>query len=105
METSDNQGGQITPSGTTAVSTQTAAPSGGAGATSSQPAQPHLQHVQNIGEALANLASFVPGFAGYKAVEDRRIADKHGGSVELLDARSGHGLRVRVSLPLALRPA
>ena len=33
-----------------------------------------------------------------------RIADKHGGSAELLDARSGHGLRVRVSLP-ALRPA
>ena len=31
----------------------------------------------------------------------RRIADKHGGSAELLDSRSGHGLRVRVSLPLA----
>jgi two-component system OmpR family sensor kinase len=31
----------------------------------------------------------------------RRIADKHGGSAELLDGRSGHGLRVRVSLPLA----
>ena len=30
----------------------------------------------------------------------RRIADKHGGSVELLDALSGHGLRVRVSLPM-----
>jgi two-component system OmpR family sensor kinase len=29
----------------------------------------------------------------------QRIADKHGGSVELLDAASGHGLRVRVSLP------
>jgi len=31
----------------------------------------------------------------------RRIADKHGGSAEFVDARSGHGLRVRVSLPLA----
>jgi hypothetical protein len=25
---------------------------------------------------LSNLASYIPGFAGYKAVEDRRIADK-----------------------------
>jgi two-component system OmpR family sensor kinase len=31
----------------------------------------------------------------------KRIADKHGGSVELLDGASGRGLRVRVSLPLA----
>jgi two-component system OmpR family sensor kinase len=30
----------------------------------------------------------------------KRIADKHGGAVELLDTRSGRGLRVRVSLPL-----
>jgi len=30
----------------------------------------------------------------------KRIADKHGGSVELLDALPGPGLRVRVSLPL-----
>ena len=30
-----------------------------------------------------------------------RIANKHGGSAELLDARSGQGVRVRVSLPLA----
>jgi two-component system OmpR family sensor kinase len=31
----------------------------------------------------------------------KRIADKHGGHVELADARPGRGLRVRVSLPLA----
>jgi two-component system OmpR family sensor kinase len=39
----------------------------------------------------------------------KRIADKHGGHVELLDAVPGPGLRVRVFLPLAaaaaLRPA
>jgi len=34
------------------------------------------QHMPNVGEALANLASFVPGFAGYKSAEDRRISDK-----------------------------
>ena len=33
-------------------------------------------HMPNLGEALANLASFVPGFAGYKSAEDRRISDK-----------------------------
>ncbi|HXW50724.1 MAG TPA: hypothetical protein VEJ41_01935, partial [Candidatus Acidoferrales bacterium] len=35
-----------------------------------------LKHAGSIGEALSNLASYIPGFAGYKAVEDRRIADK-----------------------------
>lgn len=29
-----------------------------------------------VGEALSNLAHLIPGFAGYKAVEDRRMADK-----------------------------
>jgi len=33
-------------------------------------------HMPNVGEALANLANFVPGFAGYKSAEDRRISDK-----------------------------
>jgi hypothetical protein len=37
---------------------------------------PGLIHAKSMGEWLANLASFVPGFAGYKAVEDRRLADK-----------------------------
>jgi hypothetical protein len=38
-------------------------------------AQP-LQHARSVGEALANLAGFIPGFSGYKTTEDRRIADK-----------------------------
>jgi hypothetical protein len=29
-----------------------------------------------LNEALASIASFLPGFAGYKSTEDRRIADK-----------------------------
>lgn len=33
-------------------------------------------HLPTINEALSNIASFVPGFAGYKTAEDRRIADK-----------------------------
>lgn len=33
-------------------------------------------HLPPVGAALANLAHLIPGFAGYKGVEDRRIADK-----------------------------
>ena len=33
-------------------------------------------HLPTLNQALANIASFVPGFAGYKSSEDRRIADK-----------------------------
>ena len=33
-------------------------------------------HLPSLNEALSTLASFVPGFAGYKSTEDRRIADK-----------------------------
>jgi len=33
-------------------------------------------HLPSVGEALSNLAHLIPGFAGYKAVEERRIADK-----------------------------
>jgi len=40
------------------------------------PAHPSISHAGSVGEALSNLASWIPGFAGYKAVEDRRIADK-----------------------------
>ena len=42
------------------------------------PAAPHpsVTHAGSVGEALSNLMSYIPGFAGYKAVEDRRIADK-----------------------------
>jgi hypothetical protein len=33
-------------------------------------------HLPSLSQALANISSFVPGFAGYKSAEDRRIADK-----------------------------
>jgi hypothetical protein len=33
-------------------------------------------NMPNVGEALANLATLVPGFAGYKSSEERRISDK-----------------------------
>lgn len=33
-------------------------------------------HLPTLNQALANIASFIPGFAGYKSTEDRRIADK-----------------------------
>jgi hypothetical protein len=35
-----------------------------------------IGHPATVGEALNNLAMHIPGFAGYKATEDRRIADK-----------------------------
>jgi hypothetical protein len=35
-----------------------------------------IGHPANVGEALSNLAMHIPGFAGYKEAEDRRIADK-----------------------------
>ena len=48
-----------------------------AAAPATQPAAPHVgAHLPPVGEALSNLAHLIPGFAGYKAVEDRRIADK-----------------------------
>ena len=40
------------------------------------PPHPSISHAGGVGEALSNLATWIPGFAGYKAVEDRRIADK-----------------------------
>lgn len=60
-----------------------AVPAGAAPATQPPP-QPNLEqrvenfntHLPSLGEALSNLAHLIPGFAGYKAVEDRRIADK-----------------------------
>jgi len=33
-------------------------------------------HLPTLNQALSSIASFVPGFAGYKTSEDRRIADK-----------------------------
>ena len=37
---------------------------------------PHATTPQSIGQFLSDLASVIPGFAGYKAVEDRRNSDK-----------------------------
>ena len=34
------------------------------------------EHPKTIGDALNNLAHQIPGFAGYKSTEDRRIGDK-----------------------------
>lgn len=57
---------------------QTGAPSSGASTIQQDLQKLHdfSTHMPNVGEALANLASFVPGFAGYKSAEDRRISDK-----------------------------
>ena len=41
-----------------------------------QPPVPPAVHAKTVGEALANLARLVPGFAGYKEAEDRRLSDK-----------------------------
>ena len=59
-----------------------AAPSGNAPAPTPAPVtatpatHPSVLHAGSVGEALSNLASYIPGFAGYKGVENRRIADK-----------------------------
>jgi len=44
--------------------------------TATPPGHPNPLHAQSVGEALTDIASLIPGFAGYKGVEDRRIADK-----------------------------
>ncbi|HEV2909117.1 MAG TPA: hypothetical protein VGX02_07555 [Candidatus Eremiobacteraceae bacterium] len=56
------------------VPTPSAAPVSSAPSSPGSPAAG--AHLPPVGEALANLAHLIPGFAGYKAVEDRRIADK-----------------------------
>ena len=84
MDTSDNQSSQLPATGAPAAVPQ---PATSAASSSSQASGPHtttatpaghpdFMHAQSVGEALAELASLVPGFAGYKAAEDRRIADK-----------------------------
>ena len=40
------------------------------------PVESLIGHPATIGEALNNVAMHIPGFAGYKSSEDRRIADK-----------------------------
>jgi hypothetical protein len=71
METS-NQGGGPAPTGPVAN-----APTPGATPQAPAPVEhPSITHAGSVGEALSNLMSYIPGFAGYKGVEDRRIADK-----------------------------
>jgi hypothetical protein len=53
-----------------------AAPAPPVAPSAGQPVENPSAHLPPLGEALANLAHLIPGFAGYKAVEDRRIADK-----------------------------
>jgi hypothetical protein len=64
----DNQSGQPASPTTPASSAPAQTPQA--------PVHPSISHAGSVGEALSNLASWIPGFAGYKAVEDRRIADK-----------------------------
>ncbi len=76
---SNNQGGQPAGPSTPAPSApgQTPAQATQAPPQSPQsPSHPSISHAGSVGEAFSNLASWIPGFAGYKAVEDRRIADK-----------------------------
>jgi len=79
MDTSESNGGQVpataSPGATPAPSPQPSA-AGKPNATATATGHPDFMHAQSIGEALADVASLVPGFAGYKAAEDRRIADK-----------------------------
>src|SRR5215469_10753341 len=58
--------------GTPASATQTVAP----GPSIGERIHEFESHIPSLNEALSTLASFVPGFAGYKSTEDRRIADK-----------------------------
>jgi hypothetical protein len=69
---SNNQGGQPANPSAPAPS----APGQASQQAAQAPAHPSISHAGSVGEALSNLASWIPGFAGYKAVEDRRIADK-----------------------------
>jgi hypothetical protein len=82
-----DQDANQTPAPVPAGSAPTAAAPALAGGSAPAPAgapQPTFQqrvdtlnaHLPNVGEALSNIAHLIPGFAGYKAVEDRRMADK-----------------------------
>ncbi|MBV8262510.1 MAG: hypothetical protein JOY87_01680 [Candidatus Eremiobacteraeota bacterium] len=58
------------------VDANAAAPAPPVQTPSAAPGHPGVTHAGSVGEALSNLMSYIPGFAGYKSVEDRRIADK-----------------------------
>lgn len=75
----DNQGPVKNPPVTSVPSASTsggAAPPQGATATFGEQVHAFEARLPSLNEALATLASFIPGFAGYKSTEDRRIGDK-----------------------------
>lgn len=76
MDTSNQSGGSTNPTPASSAPAQVAPPSPVTPAAGQAPPHPSISHAGSVGEALSNLASYIPGFAGYKAVEDRRIADK-----------------------------
>lgn len=69
MDTSNQSAGPVDAGASTATSTPVTQPASGV-------QHPSVTHAGSVGEALSNLMSWIPGFAGYKSVEDRRIADK-----------------------------
>jgi hypothetical protein len=71
MDTNNQSGQPANPSTSTPSAPAQASPQ-----SPQAPSHPSISHAGSVGEALSNLASWIPGFAGYKAVEDRRIADK-----------------------------
>jgi hypothetical protein len=76
MDTSDQGGGSASPGTAPAAPTSPVQQVASPQAPQQTPGHPSITHAKSVGEALANLASYIPGFAGYKAVEDRRIADR-----------------------------
>lgn len=77
MDSIERAAGQVPAATAPATPATVEAPAGAAThETPSQAVHSVLDHTQSVGDALASLASFIPGFAGYKAAEDRKIADK-----------------------------
>src|SRR5712692_2369705 len=68
----DNQGPVPAPTSTP----EPPAPQSAPGPTFGERVHEFESRLPTLNEALSNIASFVPGFAGYKTSEDRRIADK-----------------------------
>ena len=60
----------------TPPSTAGSLPTGAPSQTLGERVQAFESRLPSLNEALNDLAAFIPGFAGYKSTEDRRIADK-----------------------------
>ncbi|MBC5806573.1 MAG: hypothetical protein DLM53_04450 [Candidatus Eremiobacter antarcticus] len=76
MDSTETAGQVPAPTAPAAHVTADAPAGAGAHETPRQAVHSVLDHTQSVGDALASLATFIPGFAGYKAAEERRIADK-----------------------------